>query len=802
MKIIDRFTNRFTNINSIFNRMILSYIAIVITITLILGSSFYFCFTSSYNEAVENVHLRMLEQVKTTLTTKIVETAEMNYMILANEFISNSNDLFSFHDEITGNHAKILQTYNYLKKIVSNNSSVISNVHIYYKNQQMLISSSLGVKYLSKGNGPYYLTQDWINEMSDKNMSYIWIETRNVLLNPEHPESSAKSNMLTYVRSYPIISTGINSEGFIAIDIKENVFTELIKNTAPTEFANTFIINGNGTIISHPDKDMLNTRLGGQKYIVQILGSQNPHGSTVDEVNGVMSMITYTSFPDNNWKLINITPLSQFYEKTALLTRILVALCLVSIILGSVIASVVTKNLYNPLKLLLDKIKSLFGNLNTGTRKSKPLVINTGFNNKENEYKIIDTAIDNLYLTIDDLQKTLKNNIPIIKYNLIMGLLHNQIINISEAREKFRLINIDMDFPWFAAMTMEIELRDIQDLSIENRHFLKYNLINEIEKCSNGSLRFIAADLPDFRIGIIVGASEMNYNGIGMVVSNLSSYAYNSFYVTITSALGSWVNNILDVHNSYNETKALFKYKFFYPHVSLLFAEMLERENCHEQIPENLMVKFQESLKLQNIIRIKEQMVKFKDLCHNGKYSADHLNQVMFEFVSIILKYAKGMNYEFKDIEKKDIYSVFKTISNVYEFCDWIVELAKSVIKGLNERFENQGSNLINEAKQYIFRNIRKDISLDEVAEHINISPAYLSKLFKENTGINFVTYVKELKFELARELLLNSDLTIQQIAYEVGFNTPAYFIQQFKARYGYTPNRFRKQKAIIETEQ
>nr|WP_290122895.1 helix-turn-helix transcriptional regulator [Thermoclostridium stercorarium] len=97
---------------------------------------------------------------------------------------------------------------------------------------------------------------------------------------------------------------------------------------------------------------------------------------------------------------------------------------------------------------------------------------------------------------------------------------------------------------------------------------------------------------------------------------------------------------------------------------------------------------------------------------------------------------------------------------------------------------------------------MKKDISLDEVAEHINISPAYLSKLFKENTGVNFVTYVKELKFELAMDLLLNSDLTIQQIAHEVGFNTPAYFIQQFKARYGYTPNSFRKQKSFLETEQ
>lgn len=265
--------------------------------------------------------------------------------------------------------------------------------------------------------------------------------------------------------------------------------------SAPSEYTNTFIISGTGEIISHPEKDMLNECLNDQKYIEHILDSRMLYGSTVDEVNGVKSMISYTSFPDTGWILINITPLSQFYEKTASLTRMLVILCLMSIIIGTVIASLITKNLYNPLKLLLDKIRSLIGNVNAGNKRSRQLVINTGIQHKANEFKIIDNAIDNLYLTIDDLTKTLKNNIPIIKYNLIMGLLHNQIINVNEAREKFRLINIDMDFPYYAAMTIEIEsLRDISYLSVENMHFLKYNLIDETEKTAMtvlNSLRWI-----------------------------------------------------------------------------------------------------------------------------------------------------------------------------------------------------------------------------------------------------------------------------------------------------------------------
>lgn len=783
--------------------MLLSYIVLVIFITIVLGSTFYFYFTSNYNEEVENVHLKMLEQVSTTLNTRIIETVESNYMILANEFISNADYLFRFHDNVSGNQAKILQTYEYLRKIVSNNSTVISNVHVFYKKQQMIISSSLGVKFLSNDNRPYYLNQDWIQEMSGTNNSYLWLETRKVPLNIGFPDNSLTADLLTYVRSYPIISTGENCDGFIAIDINENVLSNMIKSTVPSEYTNTFIINNEGKVITHSNKQLLNVELSQENYIDKILKAQNLYGSIVDEIDGVTSMVSYTCFPNENWRLINITPVSQFYARTSVITKILIILCLISIIIGIIAASVITNNLYNPMKLILDKIKALFGSSNTNNKKNKPMFFSSNLQNKENEYKIIDSAIDNLSLTIEDLQQTLQDNIPIIKYNLIIGLLHNQIINIDEAKEKFKLINIDMSFPYFAVTSMKIECRDELNLSIENKHFLTYNLINEIEKYSSNSFKCIAADLPDNCIGIIIGSINMDEAKIGSLVSNISSYAYNNFMVMVTAALGSWVDNILNIHISFRETNTLFKYKFFNPNVTLLMASsLLDRENSSTQMPGNLLDKFSKSLKLRNINKVKESVNLFRHLSQNGNYSADHCNQKMIELVHILTSYIRDMHYVFKKSEKSDIYSVFKSINDVSEFCDWIIDLVKSIFNGLDERIENQNSNLINEAKQYIYENLEKDISLDEVAEHINISSAYLSKLFKDKTGVNFVTFIKELRFERAKELLLNTSLSIQQIAFEVGYNTPAYFIQQFKAKYGYTPNRFRKQKAVVRVNQ
>lgn len=99
---------------------------------------------------------------------------------------------------------------------------------------------------------------------------------------------------------------------------------------------------------------------------------------------------------------------------------------------------------------------------------------------------------------------------------------------------------------------------------------------------------------------------------------------------------------------------------------------------------------------------------------------------------------------------------------------------------------------IIQKACEYIEENIDKDISLDQLADYLGVSSFYLSKLFKEEKGDNYISYVTELRLEKAKKLLNNDTLIIKEITSMVGYKDQNYFSKLFKQRYGLSPSEYR----------
>ena len=87
---------------------------------------------------------------------------------------------------------------------------------------------------------------------------------------------------------------------------------------------------------------------------------------------------------------------------------------------------------------------------------------------------------------------------------------------------------------------------------------------------------------------------------------------------------------------------------------------------------------------------------------------------------------------------------------------------------------------------------LSENISLEDTASAVNVSSFYLSKLFKEEKNVNYVTFVTEARMERARQLLKNQDLSIKEISAATGFNDQNYFSRAFKNKFGMTPTEFR----------
>lgn len=106
---------------------------------------------------------------------------------------------------------------------------------------------------------------------------------------------------------------------------------------------------------------------------------------------------------------------------------------------------------------------------------------------------------------------------------------------------------------------------------------------------------------------------------------------------------------------------------------------------------------------------------------------------------------------------------------------------------------KNLLNRVIEKVNQYIEKNLSENLTLEVVANKVYVHPAYLSKLYKQETGENFSSYLSNKRMEAAAELLIESNLMVSDIGKMVGYRTSQYFIKIFKEKYQMTPQQYRR---------
>lgn len=117
---------------------------------------------------------------------------------------------------------------------------------------------------------------------------------------------------------------------------------------------------------------------------------------------------------------------------------------------------------------------------------------------------------------------------------------------------------------------------------------------------------------------------------------------------------------------------------------------------------------------------------------------------------------------------------------------DYAVHLFDAVIMKLE--CSADAADLVDVVRHYIRQHYREDLSRNELAEVVHITPNYLSKRFHTETGMSLREYINQLRIEDAKRLLLSTNITISEIANEVGFDNISYFSTVFRKLCGVSP--------------
>ena len=134
----------------------------------------------------------------------------------------------------------------------------------------------------------------------------------------------------------------------------------------------------------------------------------------------------------------------------------------------------------------------------------------------------------------------------------------------------------------------------------------------------------------------------------------------------------------------------------------------------------------------------------------------------------------------------------FDLQSSAFEVTGVADEMLNVIFTELETRQLYSGDDL-KKVLNYIDRNIKRGVTLDMAATYVGMSASYFSKFFKKYMGVNFITYVTDRKIEAAKDMLVNTDRPVVNIAYDLSYSETNYFSKTFKKKVGVTPTEYRE---------
>lgn len=264
-------------------------------------------------------------------------------------------------------------------------------------------------------------------------------------------------------------------------------------------------------------------------------------------------------------------------------------------------------------------------------------------------------------------------------------------------------------------------------------------------------------------------------------------------------AVGVATNRLSGLSSCYQDANRAFAYRHIFPSQHIFTSEQIKSEQL---VPNESEINQIDAGKFDPMII--RYFVQTGTINEVDAFAEDYLKSVEASVNSILFRYyllvSIRVNVELA-LKEANVNSdlitsslpTFDTNIAADEVKGYLKEALSIAIKMRDAEAQKRGNDIINNAVDYINEHYAdEDISLDSVAEEINISANYLSAVFSNKVGLSFVEYITKKRMAKAKILLRNTSKKSGEIANEIGYKDPRYFSFVFKKNQGCTPSQYR----------
>lgn len=596
------------------------------------------------------------------------------------------------------------------------------------------------------------------------------------------PDTYPGQDELLYLRPVPMFSDTQGS-GILVLHIPKDILADFAAHVPLGDSRKLYVIDEKGIVLISRTAEEIGTRPALLAGGLHRYGSDEPAET---KIGGDTYQLTVRQSDYTRWTYVAMTPKKELTRQADRIQAATFGIVLLLAAFWALIARFGSTRMYGPLQHLLQRLLP-------PPRADSPA--GTG-----NEWQALDAYVTGMLQTNEQLRRQLNEQSPYLKETIVHQLLRGEI-GSHEAERLRQTFGFHLRGSRYAVCLLEIDdyARFQQLYQDMDRSLMMFALRKMAEEMFEERFSCASGISMPGQAALIIGLEKGDaaLDSLLVTAHKFLDISAKYFQFSVTIACSHPVLTYRNISDAYREARDLLGYRLLHgpgkvltpqqtmPMENPLASDLLRRE---KQIVTAVMQgKADEGAELlRQWVRDMPQLVR-------------HFNAALGLFAHLIgelVLYMQELELAPDEVFGENPYKRLYEMSTMREAADWLADAVfPSVAARLELAHSGQQQRMAAEVIRFIHDHFDTDLSLQQLADRFRVSPSRLSRLFKEETGMNFIDYLIRFRMNKAKEWLAHTEMPIKQIAERLSYTSVQNFTRVFKQYEQLPPGEYRKRQ-------
>ena len=630
-----------------------------------------------------------------------------------------------------------------------------------------------------------YESSEALLELMELETSTSWVMLDTGALGSSDTESYGCSTTVTLVKKMPLHTS--SKRGVALATIPSCSLGAMLD--APNDASEVMVIGADHRIVAHPDASKIGTLLTETGYIrdEDLAKFDGASGQFETNVGNEPISVTYVRSDFNGWTYASFTAMSEFTKEARSIGWFTVTVCLLILSLCVLLVWLGSRKVYTPIRHIFQQIADRLPELTAS---------------KTNELQVIDEHIRELFASNTQLRHELHQSSRQVRTFFLHKLYQGQI-GAPEIEEKLELFGFSEQIRgWnhLAVLTLQIDILVETRYEQKDLDLLLFAAGNIVEEMVPKTDRLPPVIL-DQTLVTLIGGAGLSADEFDVYIYKLTESVQQNMrrYLDLDVSIGISLpfSSVRRASRGYREGLEALKHRMklgkgvIVPYSSLNAGKHTQVYFYPAQLENQLIdaIKLADEELAAKLLRQWIEEVFLKDRTpHEYQISLIRLlNSLM-----VVMQEA-GIGLEQLNAKESSLYEELLQLYVSSEIEKWYnARIISRMIRVFQDRQESQYQNISEQIIDIIRSEFDRDITLEECASRLHYNVFYLSSVFKKETDMSFSEYLSQYRLNMAKKWLVDTDMSVKEIAEKLTYHNPQNFIRSFKKAEDMTPGQYR----------